>query len=116
MAKTEHVYGEVNSMDDLKKIFGMIRRDVEKATSREELTELYRRAGYLVTLTRAPAWRKKFGDQTEELRKVAEEEFTRTAHVINQRAEAIGTDPDFDEKWGPGEKLHTEEELEKATD
>ena len=100
MAVKQHVYGEVNSEKDLKDIFEAIRRDVERADARDELTELYRRAGYLITLTRAPSWRKKFGDKAEELRRLAEEEFTRTARVINRRAAEIGTEPDYDEIWG----------------
>ncbi|MEA2513678.1 MAG: hypothetical protein QOJ59_3165 [Thermomicrobiales bacterium] len=95
-----HVYGEVDNVRDLREIFGKIRHDVERADSRDELTELYRRAGYLVTLSFAPAWKKKFGDQIDEIRRVAEEEFAKTARAINKRAEEIGTEPDYDEKWG----------------
>jgi hypothetical protein len=110
-----HIYGRVDSVADLKNVFAAIRGDVEEADSQQALTELYRRAGYLVTLTYSPAWRKKFGDKVEELRKVADEEFTKTAHAINRRAEAIGAEPNYDEKWGPGRKLHTEEAEEAAT-
>jgi hypothetical protein len=97
---TEHVYGEVNDTGDLKRIFAKIRGDVAVATSRTELTELYRRAGYLVTLTRSPAWEKHFGSEVHKLSHLAEEEFTKTAHKINERAKVIGTDPNYDEKWG----------------
>jgi hypothetical protein len=100
MATREHVYGEVNSAGDLRRIFAQIRSEVAMATSRDELTELYRRAGYLVTLTFSPAWEKRFGDEVIELRQLAEEEFSKTAHKINERAKAIGTDPDYDETWG----------------
>jgi hypothetical protein len=44
---------------NLKRIFAQIRGDVAIATSREELTDLYRRAAYLVTLTYSPACEKK---------------------------------------------------------
>jgi hypothetical protein len=100
MPTKEHVYGEVNSAGDLRRIFAQIRSEVAMATSRGELTELYRRAGYLVTLTFSPAWEKRFGDEVIELRQLAEEEFSKTAHKINERAKAIGTDPDYDETWG----------------
>jgi hypothetical protein len=56
MATKEHVYGEIDNAGDLKRIFAQIRSDVAMATSREDLTDLYRRAGYLVTLTYSPAW------------------------------------------------------------
>jgi hypothetical protein len=100
MATKEHVYGEIDNAGDLKRIFAQIRSDVAMATSREDLTDLYRRAGYLVTLTYSPAWEKKFGEKVEELREIAEQEFSKTAHKINERAKAIGTEADYDEKWG----------------
>src|SRR5689334_19173132 len=51
MAKDTHVYGEVDNKTDLKEVFSQIRQDVEHAKSRSDLTELYKRAGYLITLT-----------------------------------------------------------------
>ncbi len=55
MPQDTHIYGEVESQTGLKKIFREIRQDVEKAKSRPDLTELYKRAGYLITLTHAPS-------------------------------------------------------------
>ena len=81
----EHVYGEVDNKSDLREIYRAIRRDVENAKTRDELIELYRRAGYLITLIYAPAWKKKFGSEVDELRKVAEEEFARTARDQSSR-------------------------------
>ena len=99
---TRHIYGEVNSKSGIQRIFAEIRRDVKEAKSRPALTELYRRAGYLITLTHAPSWQKKFGDDAAKLRAVGEDEFRKTAHKINRRAKAIGTKADYDEKWGAG--------------
>lgn len=100
MAKGTHIYGEVDNKTDLKKVFSEIRDDVEKADSRPALTELYRRAGYLITLTNASSWEKKFGDEIDDIRDTAEEEFSKTARKINRRAEEVGTDANYDEKWG----------------
>ncbi len=100
MAKDTHIYGEVDNKTDLKKVFSEIRQDVENANTRSGLTELYRRAGYLITLTNASSWEKKFGDEIDDIRKTAEEEFGKTARKINSQAEKIGTDADYDEKWG----------------
>ena len=100
MAKDTHIYGEVDNKTDLKEVFAKIRKDVEEAKSRSELTELYRRAGYFITLTNASSWEKKFGDEIDEIRATAEEEFAKTARKINRRVEEIGTDGDYDEKWG----------------
>lgn len=100
MAQKRQIYGKVENKADLKEIFSAIRGDVAKANSRPRLTELYKRAGYLNTLTRAPSWKKKFGTESPGLRKTAEEEFAQTARRINRRAKAIGTDADYDESWG----------------
>jgi hypothetical protein len=95
-----HIYGEVDSKTDLERIFGDIRKDVDNAKSRPALTELYRRAGYLITLTFAPSWDEKFGTRAKALRADAQAEFKSTAHKINSRARAIGTEADYDDTWG----------------
>lgn len=100
MSKDKHTYGEVDNKTDMKKVFSAIRDDVENANSRDRLTELYRRAGYLITLTNASSWKKKFGDGIDDIRATAEDEFAKTARKINSRAGKIGTEGDYDEKWG----------------
>jgi hypothetical protein len=100
MTQERRIYGEVENKTDLKEVFTAIRGDVKQADSREALTELHRRAGYLITLTQSPAWREKFGGGADALRREAEDEFATTARAINRRAEAIGIDADYDEKWG----------------
>jgi hypothetical protein len=102
MAQDRHIYGEVQNKTDLEKIFTAIRHDIDTASSRPALTELYKRAGYLITLSHAPSWQTKFGDEASALRTLAEDEFTTTAQKINRRAEAIGVDADYDEHWGDG--------------
>src|SRR5438128_4337860 len=86
MAEDRHIYGEVNSKTGMKRLFADIRRDVEGAKSRPALTELYKRAGYLLTLTFAPSWHEKFGRDADALRHVGEDEFRKTAKKINRRA------------------------------
>jgi hypothetical protein len=100
MAHDSHLYGEVNSRTGLKRVFREIRQEIDHARSRPDLTELYRRAGYLITLTHAPSWNEKWGPEAPRLRQVAEKEFTTTAHKINRRARQLGTEADYDEKWG----------------
>ena len=102
MAEDRHIYGEVNSKTGMKRIFMDIRHEVEDAKSRPALTELYKRAGYLITLTHAPSWEEKFGRKAGSLRTVGKEEFRKTARKINRRAAKIGTEADYDEKWGKG--------------
>lgn len=100
MATNRHIYGEIKNKTDMRKVFSEIRKDVSHAGSRPTLTELYRRAGYLITLTHAPSWKEKFGKEASELRQLGEKEFTSTVKKINSRAKKIGTEADFDEKWG----------------
>src|SRR5262245_60529675 len=100
MATEHHIYGKINSQTDLQKVFSAIRRDVEGADSRPALTELYKRAGYLITLSHAPSWEKKFGPEAAAVRKTAGHEFSATVQQINRRARQISTEPDYDETWG----------------
>ena len=97
-----HSQTELANEADLRLTLAEIRDDAARAASREELTRLYRRAEYLIALTYSPSWQKKFGDQVEQLRQTAENEFSVMAHAVNQRAESIGTKPDYDETWGAG--------------
>ncbi|HET6386448.1 MAG TPA: hypothetical protein VFJ58_23900 [Armatimonadota bacterium] len=100
MVEQGHIYGEVHSKSGMKRIFAAIRHDIESAGSRPALTELYKRAGYLITLTHAPSWEKKFGKEAAGLRSVGEDEFAKTARKINRRAVQVGAKADYDEKWG----------------
>jgi hypothetical protein len=100
MATDQHIYGEINGSTDMKKVFTAIRRDVEDARSRPALIELYKRAGYLITLTHAPAWAEKFAKKLRRMRAVGEVEFRRTANKINRRARELGAEADFDDTWG----------------
>ena len=100
MTNSRLIYGEIDNRIDMEEVFTAIRSDVSKAESRADLTELYRRAGYLITLTYAPSWEEKFGREARSLRKVGEEEFRKTARKINRRAEQIGVEANYDEKWG----------------
>ncbi len=100
MAQQQQIYGEVHSRTDLEQVFLKIRKDAETAKSRKNLTELYRRAGYLITLTQAPSWEAKYGSESADLRRAAEAQFATTARAINRKAREIGTEDDYDEKWG----------------
>jgi len=62
----------VCSADDIRKINRIIRKEMEKVTTREELTELKKRSDYLCTLTASPSWRKRFGAKVTLLRRVAQ--------------------------------------------
>jgi hypothetical protein len=97
--RTKHLRN-VDGKSDLVQIFRSIRRDVSSADERMPLMELYRRAGYLITLRHVPSWEEKFRARAKGLRDVAEDEFSRTARKINSRAKNVGTGADYDEHWG----------------
>ena len=100
MSTDQHIYGEIDNKTNLRDVFLQIRKDIDNADSRAAITELYRRAGYLITLSYAGSWEKHFGDDIDEIRSVAEDEFRTTARRVNARAEEIGTEADYDEEWG----------------
>jgi hypothetical protein len=100
MATDRHIYGEVNSKTGMRKVFSSIRGQVNRANSRPALSELYKRAGYMVTLTHAPSWKEKWGRQAGQMTKLGEEEFNKTARKINSRAKKIDVKADYDETWG----------------
>jgi hypothetical protein len=100
MAESRNIYGKVESPTSFKHVFLEIRHDVSKAKSRPSLTELYKRAGYLITLTKAPSWKKKFGKDAPKFSRLGKEEFRKTAKVINRRANQIGVPAEYDEQWG----------------
>ena len=114
MAGRRDIYGQINDEADMRRVFKDIRRDVTTADSRPTLTELYRRAGYLITLTYAPSWAEKFGREARQLRRLAEREFRLTAQRINERAKQIDTDADYHETWGPRSPTRRTESRRRA--
>ena len=93
-------YGHVKSKADIDKIFADIRGEVAQARRREALTELHRRAGYLITLTYAKSWQDHLGDKAAGVRHEAEDDFRKITRLINAHAEKIGVKADYDEAWG----------------
>src|SRR5919198_5582280 len=89
VAKTkEHanIYGEVDSAEDIRRISREIRKDMDGAKSREELTELKKRGDYLCTLAEAPSWEEKFGGKIGAVRRAAKEEDRATTNHANEVA------------------------------
>jgi hypothetical protein len=95
-----HIYGAVNSAADIRRINRVIRKEMDRVTAREELTELKKRSDYLCTLTASPSWRKKFGSKVNVLLRVAREENRRTVEHANRIAMKHGWRADYD-PWGP---------------
>lgn len=96
MKKDPDVHGE-SGKKDLRLVFREIREDVEKATTSEDLTELYKRAAYMIMMTHASPVNNDREVQTR--RRVAEREFARTVQTVNRRAKKIDAQADYSEKW-----------------
>lgn len=84
---------------DLHQVFQEIREEVEKAESREELTELYKRTGYMITMTHATPFEEKHDMDMKRRRETTEQEYAQTVQLINNRAKELGTDADYNENW-----------------
>jgi len=95
-----HIYQSVGGVTDIREINRKIRKEVARAKTRAQLTELHKRSMYLVTLCHAPAWKEAFRGKIAKMKKAAQEEFTKTARAINRRAEKLGLRADYDTKWG----------------
>jgi hypothetical protein len=95
----DHRYSEIDDKADLRRIFREIREDVEKATTRENLTELYKRTGYMITMTHATPLEEKHDREMKRRREITEAEFASTVRAINNRAKNIGTEADYNENW-----------------
>ena len=84
---------------DLRHVFNEIREDVEKATSREGLTELYKRAAYIILMTHATPLADKSDREMGRRREITERDFAQTVRMINGQAKKIGTEADYNAKW-----------------
>ena len=91
-----NIYGEVNKPSDIRKINIMIRKDLKKARTKPRITELVKRSAYLCTLTYSPGFKKRLKGVVLKARKIAKEEYTKTARLANRKLGAKV----YDEKLG----------------
>ena len=95
---------ETYNQTDLRRTFDEIRQNVEKAASQEDLTELYKKTAYMITMTHASPVVETFDPEMRRRREFTEKEFARTIRLINEQAKKIGLEADYNEDW---EKLAT---------
>jgi hypothetical protein len=98
----DNVYSEVNTLQDVRRINSMIRRDMSGARSRDRLTELKKRADYLCTLTYSPAWHEKLGKRASRFLEVAKAEDEKTTEKANQVARRHKWSGEYN-PWGGGD-------------
>jgi len=89
---------EIHDRKDVRRTFAEIRAAVEKAVSREDLTELYKQAVYMILMTHSSPVNEK-DSAMKRRRQSTEREFARTVRLINQKAKKIGVEPDYNEDW-----------------
>jgi hypothetical protein len=99
MATETHSKENVNPRTDLRGTFREIRDHIDKAHSKEELTELYKRSVYMILMTHSSPVDEKFNRDMKRRRESTEKEFERTVRMINRRAKKIGVEADYDENW-----------------
>ncbi|SRR6266508_2289517 len=104
MTRDTLINEEINSdRTDVSRTFIEIRDALEKATSREDLTELYKQSVYMILMTHSTPVDEK-DKEMKRRRETTEKEFATTVHMINEQAKKIGVEPDYNEDW---EKLAT---------
>lgn len=99
MTKETHMTDKVNAdRTDLERTFSEIREALEKAGSREDLTELYKQTVYMILMTHSTPLDEK-DREMKRRRQTTEKEFARTVRLINRQAKNIGVEADYDEDW-----------------
>jgi len=89
---------EIRDRKDVRRTFAEIRAALEKAATREDLTELYKQAVYMILMTHSSPLNEK-DSAMKRRRQSTEREFARTVRSINQKAKKIGVEPDYNEDW-----------------
>jgi len=99
LPKEPHDKDDVNPRTDLRGTFKEIRDDIDKAQTKENLTELYKRAVYMILMTHSSPVDDKQDRELKRKREAAEREFARAVRMINQRAKKLGLEADYNEDW-----------------
>ena len=89
---------EIHDRTNVRRTFREIREVVEKATTREDLTELYKQTVYMILMTHSSPLNEK-DRELKRRRLIAEKEFGLTVRRINRQAKKIGVEPDYSEDW-----------------
>ena len=98
MAKDTLIEEIHHDRKDVRHTFKDIREALEKATTREDLTELYKQTVYMILMTHSSPVNEK-DVEMKRRRKTVEREFARTVRNINRQAKKIGVEADYSEDW-----------------
>jgi hypothetical protein len=94
-----HDKDDVNPRTDMRGTFQEIHDDIEKAQTKEDLTELYKRSVYMILMTHSSPIDLNSDLEMKRKRETAESEFVRIVRLINQQAEEIGVEANYSEDW-----------------
>ena len=83
---------------EVRPTFKEICEALDKAETREDVTELYKQAVYMILMTHSSPLNEK-DREMKRRRETTEREFARTVHLINERAKAIGVEAGYSEDW-----------------
>jgi hypothetical protein len=98
MAKDTLIEEIHHDRKDVRHTFKDIRDVLEKADSKEDLTELYKQTVYMILMTHSSPINEKDRDMKRR-RETTEREFARTVRAINRQAKKIGVEADYSEDW-----------------
>ena len=98
MAKDTLIEEIHHDRKDVRHTFKDIRDALEKATTQEDLTELYKQTVYMILMTHSSPVNEK-DREMKRRRGTAEREFARTVRMINRQAKKIGMEADYSEDW-----------------
>ncbi len=98
MAKDTLIEEIHHDRKDVRHTFKDIRDALEKATTQEDLTELYKQTVYMILMTHSSPVNEK-DREMKRRRETTEREFTRTVRAINRQAKKIGVEVDYSEDW-----------------
>ena len=98
MAKDTIIEEIHHDRKDVRHTFKDIRDALEKANSKEDLTELYKQTVYMILMTHSSPVNEK-DREMKRRRETVEREFARTMRAINRQAKKIGVEADYSEDW-----------------
>ena len=98
MAKDTLIEEIHHDRKDVRHTFKDIQDALEKATTQEDLTELYKQSVYMILMTHSSPVNEK-NREMKRRRGTAEREFARTVRMINRKAKKIGMEADYSEDW-----------------
>ena len=98
MTSESHIHHMESDPTHLRSRFREIRDTLEQAGSQEELTELYKRAVFMILMTHSSPVNEK-DREMKRRRETTEREFGRTVRMINRRAKKLGLEAEYSEDW-----------------